>query len=95
MVFDPNWPPTNAEVESAPFRNQFNSLKALIDAQAALITDLQGQVAALQTQLAGKATAIPNVAQFDPNIPYHTPIEPGDLNPIYNKVNEVISSLQQ
>jgi len=45
MAFDPNWPPTNAEVESAPFRNQFNSLKALIDAQAA-------QIAVLQTQLA-------------------------------------------
>jgi len=40
MVFDPNWPPTNAEVESAPFRNQFNSLKALIDAQAAQLAQL-------------------------------------------------------
>jgi type II secretory pathway pseudopilin PulG len=45
MPFDPNWPPTNAEVESAPFRNQFNSLKALID-------DLQSQVAAQLAALA-------------------------------------------
>lgn len=32
MPFDPNFPPTNAELESAPFRNQFNALKALIEA---------------------------------------------------------------
>jgi hypothetical protein len=44
MPFDPNWPPTNAELESAPFRNQFTSLKASIDA-------LTAQVAALQEQL--------------------------------------------
>ena len=47
MPFDPTWPPQNAEIESAPFRNQFNSLKALIDAlqsqvdaQAALLNQL-------------------------------------------------------
>ena len=50
MAFDPNWPPTNAEVESAPFRNQFNSLKALIDAQAAQIVVLQNQLAAQQAR---------------------------------------------
>ena len=31
-MFDPNYPPTNAEIESAPLRSQFNGLKALIDA---------------------------------------------------------------
>ena len=50
MAFDPNWPPTNAEVESAPFRNQFNSLKALNDAQAAQIAVLQTQLAAHQAR---------------------------------------------
>ena len=40
MPFDPNWPPTNAELESAPFREQFNALKALIDAQAAQLAAL-------------------------------------------------------
>ena len=94
MPFDPTWPPQNAEVESAPFRNQFNALNDMIIAQAALITTMQGQIADLQTQLAAKATAIPNVALFDTNIPYHTPMEPGDFDPIYAKVNEVITSLQ-
>ena len=31
-MFDPNYPPTNALIESAPLRDQFNSLKSLIDA---------------------------------------------------------------
>jgi hypothetical protein len=32
MSFDPSYPPTNAEIESAPLREQLTSLKALIDA---------------------------------------------------------------
>jgi len=32
MAFDPAYPPTNAEIESAPLRSQLNGLKALIDA---------------------------------------------------------------
>ena len=32
MPFDPNYPPTNALIESAPLRGQFNGLKDLIDA---------------------------------------------------------------
>lgn len=28
MSFDPSWPPTGAELESEPFRNQFNALDA-------------------------------------------------------------------
>lgn len=31
MAFDPNWPPTNADLESAPFRAQFNALNDKID----------------------------------------------------------------
>jgi hypothetical protein len=31
-MFDPTYPPTNALIESAPLRDQFNSLKSLIDA---------------------------------------------------------------
>ena len=40
MRYDPNFPLTNAELESAPFRDQFNALKALIDAQAAQLAAL-------------------------------------------------------
>ena len=37
-MFDPTYPPTNAEIESAPLRDQFNSLKDLIDAIATIST---------------------------------------------------------
>ena len=37
-MFDPTYPPTNALIESAPLRGQFNSLKALIDAIATIST---------------------------------------------------------
>ncbi len=48
MPFDPNWPPADADLLSAPFREQFNALKALIDAQAAAIAALQGEMALLR-----------------------------------------------
>ena len=35
---DSNWPPDHAELDGAPFRNQFNGLKTLIDAQATLLS---------------------------------------------------------
>ena len=35
-MFDPTYPPLNADIESAPLRNQFNGLKALIDAVVTL-----------------------------------------------------------
>ena len=35
-MFDPTYPPTNALIESAPLRAQFNSLKALIDSMASV-----------------------------------------------------------
>jgi len=35
-MFDPTYPPTNALIESAPLRAQFNGLKDLIDAIATL-----------------------------------------------------------
>ena len=55
MVFDPNKPAPNADILSQELRDQFNSLKALIDAQqtqisaqTALIADQQIQIAGLQ-----------------------------------------------
>jgi hypothetical protein len=45
-MFDPNYPPTNALIESAPMRDQFNSLKALIDA---IVTVTAAQVDGVTT----------------------------------------------
>jgi hypothetical protein len=59
MPFDPNWPPTNAELESAPFREQFQGLKALIDAQGVQLAALQALVTSLAAQLAALANIVP------------------------------------
>ena len=87
MSFDPTKPVDGSPLDAVEICNQLNALNDKITAQGVLI-------AALQAQLAAKATAIPNVALFDTNIPYHTPIEPGDFDPLYNKMNEVITALQ-
>ena len=52
MPFDPTLPVDHSPVVAAELRNQFNALKALIDAQVAQITDLQTQVTAIQTRFA-------------------------------------------
>ena len=49
MPFDPTKPANNSQMKSAEMRDQFNALKALIDAQAA-------QIAALQTALNAKTS---------------------------------------
>ena len=47
MPFDPTYPPTNALIESAPLRAQFNGLKDLIDAIATLNAAVVDGVATL------------------------------------------------
>ena len=37
MAYDPNYPPDHVLIKAVDFRNQFNALKALIDAQQATI----------------------------------------------------------
>jgi hypothetical protein len=49
MAFDPNFPADHSELDAAPYRDQYNALKALIDAQ-------QAQIAALQTLVSQKAS---------------------------------------
>lgn len=60
-MFDPNYPPTNALIESAPLRGQFNGLKTLIDAVSgvtgavvdAVITLPPGSPAAVGVSVSG------------------------------------------
>jgi hypothetical protein len=59
MAYDPNWPPTNAELESVPFREQFQGLKALIDAQALQLATMQALITSLAAQLAALANLVP------------------------------------
>ena len=51
MPYDPNFPPDHQALAGVPWRNQFQGLKALIDAQAA-------QISAQQTQLNAQAALL-------------------------------------
>jgi hypothetical protein len=78
-MFDPTYPPANAEIESAPLRNQFNALKALIDAiqnvtsaQVDAVTTVpEGNPAVVTVQLVG------STLQFTFAIPQGVAGQPG------------------
>lgn len=61
MAFNPALPVNNALIVAEELRNQFNGLKALIDAQAAALATQAAQITSLTTQIA-TATA-QNVTQ--------------------------------
>ena len=88
MSFDPNYPVDNQEIIAADFRNQFGALKALIDAQAATIADLQAQIADLRS----KSALMPNLTILD--APFSNPPAEADLETIRNYVNDMASQLQ-
>ena len=54
-MFDPTYPPTNALIESAPLRNQFNGLKSLLDA---IVTVTAAQVDGVTTLPAGDPATV-------------------------------------
>jgi hypothetical protein len=66
MPFDPNIPAPNTKMKSAEMRNQFNALKALIDALTLAVTGLQAQVAAHSSQFASLIASITALAELVP-----------------------------
>ena len=60
MPYDPNFPPDHQPLNAAPWRNQFNGLKDLIDAQAAQLAVQAAQIAALQAHFPPPAPDISN-----------------------------------
>ena len=81
MPFDTNWPPDHAELDGAPFRDQFNGLKDLLDAQAA-------RIAALEARLAAIAAVAPM------GFPFHDPVAQADMGPVMDKFNELLTAAQ-
>ena len=84
MQFDPTKPVEDSPLDAAEMRDQFNSLKTLIDTQ-------QTQITALQTALAGKAS-MPQMGEFDPG--FHDPPVTADLEAIGGCINELLQELQ-
>ena len=82
-MYDPSYPPTDALIESAPLRNQFNALKALIDAIQTLTA---AQIDGVNTLPAGDPAAVSvtvtgNTLRFSFDIPQGEKGDQGDPGP--------------
>ena len=84
MAFDPTKPVEDSPLDAAEMRDQFNGLKALIDAQ-------QAQITALQAAVAGKAS-MPQMGGFNPDI--HDPPTTADLVAFSDGINQLLQELQ-
>src|SRR4051794_6468547 len=58
MAFNPNLPANLSVIDAAELRNQFNGLKALIDAQAAQLTTQAALIATQGSQLTTQGTQV-------------------------------------
>ena len=70
MAFNPALPVENTPLDAAQMRDQFNGLKALIDAQATLISAQTTQINAQAAQLADQQIQIAGLqAHFPLSVP--------------------------
>ena len=83
MPFDINWPPDHAELDGAPFRNQFNGLKDMVDAvptspeMASVIAD-------------NSASNVNGVMPL--NLTISDPPTRAEVQAVVDKMNELITS---
>ena len=89
MPFDPTKPAFGSPDSSAEMRAQLNALKALLDAHAAQIAGLQGQ---LNAAIAGTANNIPGVSPLNLVIANNPP-QQSEVQPIADKLDELINTL--
>ena len=100
MPFDPTKPVENSPLDAAEMRNQFNALKALIDAQAAQIADLQTQLNQ-KVAMADVTTAIQQGASANSNNvitftdTFSDPPTEAEMQALVDKLNELINQLRQ
>ena len=88
-MFDPALPAAHSTNSSAEMRGQLNSPKAEIDALTAQVASLQGQ---LNAAIANTAQNIAGVGSLSLSITNNPP-QPSDVQPIADKVDELISRL--
>ena len=98
MPFNPTKPAFGSPDSSAEMRDQLNALKALIDAQAALIASLSAQLADVPNQIAAAIAATSSnsngVAALSLFI-NNNPPQQSDVQPIADKVDELINMLRR
>ena len=91
MPFDPAKPAPGDDLDAVLVRNQLNALKALLDAQAAQIASLQAQLNALLPATSSNSNGVGTLGIFIGN----NPPQPSDVQPIADKVDELINALRR
>ena len=100
MVFDPTKPVEDSPLDAAEVRDQFNSLKALIDAQAAQISALQTALNAkpsmddVNAAIAANSSANVNSMEGLDNSPSDPPTQ-GDVLQLYYFGNNLLNALKR
>ena len=92
MAFDPTLPVEHTPLDAAQMRDQFNALKALIDAQATQITDLQTQVTALQARFTNLDNQFALLSPL--NISETDPLTQAEVASIAGRADDMLSLLQ-
>jgi len=91
MAFDPAKPANGEDLDAVLVRNQFNALKALIDAQAAQIASLQAQLNAAIAGTSNNSNAVANLSLSIAN----NPPQQFEVQPIADKLDELIAALRR
>ena len=91
MPFDPAKPAPGDDLDAVLVRDQLNALKALIDAQAGQIANLQGQLAAATAGTSSNSNAVGTLALTINN----NPPQQFEVQPIADKLDELINSLRR
>ncbi len=98
MPFDPTKPAFGSPDSSAEMRDQLNALKALIDAQAAQIASLSAQLADVPNQIAAAIATTSSNSNGVGNLSLtinNNPPQQSDVQPIADKVDELINMLRR
>ena len=88
-MFDPTYPPTNAEIESAPLRAQFNALND--DIQTRSTVNLMN--ATVASAVSGTSSNSNSVATLDMSA--DSSYSQGQLQDVCNKLDELIAALRR
>ena len=91
MPFDPAKPAPGDDLDAVLVRNQLNALKALIDAQAAQIGNLQSQLDIAIANSSNNSNGVGNLSLTINN----NPPQQYEVQPIADKVDELINALRR
>lgn len=91
MPFDSTKPAPGDDLDAVITRDQLNALKALIDGQASQIATLQAQLGAILGSTSSNSNSVGTLGFFIGN----NPTQPSDVQPIADKLDELISALRR